>query len=246
MSLLSLALALVLTRTSCPPGERVVLVPLQPVVLSSAEARQVEETVRRAVEGLPGTCLESRADTVARMRARGGRLAGCSDAACRGAQVLAFGADRLVRGTALGVGGARGVALTVVDREGLESHATLELSSPEAPKEDEARLREALQGSWGRKSAPPRVARGPWPKVLWAAGGVALAAGVGFGLAARHTQSVLSTGSAGCTGEGPAFRDCFARQLQQGRTRARAANALWGAGALLGVGGTLLFVWETP
>jgi hypothetical protein len=242
MSPLALALALTLAQAPCS-GERVVLLPLRPVVLSAAEARQVEETVRRAAGHLPGACLEARADTVARLRASGG-LSGCADAACRGAQVRELHAGRLVRGVALGVGGARNVALTVVDHEGREAHATLELGGASAV-DDEARALETLRGLWGEPVAAPARGWRPWPTVLWAAGGLALAAGVGFGLAARRTQTELSTG-AGCPGEGAAFRDCVTQQLSQGRTRARTANTLWGAGAALGVGGTLLFVWETP
>ena len=125
MSLSALALLVTLAAAPCE-GERVVLVPFQPVALSSAEARRTEELVREAVADLPGACLEPRADTVARVRARGGRIPGCADVACWGAQVLAFGADRLVRGVVLGVGGTRSVSLTLVDREGHEAHTTLE------------------------------------------------------------------------------------------------------------------------
>jgi hypothetical protein len=82
--------------------------------------------------------------------------------------------------------------------------------------------------------------------VLLAAGGVALAAGVGFGLAARRSEASLSTGTAGCTGEGEAFRSCIAGRLQEGRRQARTANMLMGAGAVLGAGGAVFFVWELP
>ncbi|MFY0583397.1 hypothetical protein ACN28S_62035 [Cystobacter fuscus] len=166
-----------------------------------------------------------------------------------GAQVLALGAQRLVRGVALGVGGTRGVALTLVDREGLESHATLELSPAEAVSgPDETRAREALGSLWAARTGrrvderPARVL----PTVLVTAGGVALAVGVGFGLAARQSQKTLSTGAADCGGEGPAFRECFAARLREGRSRATTANVLLGTGALLGAGGTVFFLWEWP
>ena len=51
MSLVALALALTLAQTPCR-GERVVLVPFQPVALSTAEARRAEDLVRRTVEAL--------------------------------------------------------------------------------------------------------------------------------------------------------------------------------------------------
>lgn len=86
----------------------------------------------------------------------------------------------------------------------------------------------------------------PWPRVLLAAAGVALAAGVGLGLAARHNEQLLSQGAGGCTGEGEAFRACFASRLEEGRQQAQAANVLLGAGAVAGAGGALLLVWELP
>ncbi|MFP2933763.1 hypothetical protein ACLESO_53245, partial [Pyxidicoccus sp. 3LG] len=85
-----------------------------------------------------------------------------------------------------------------------------------------------------------------WPKVLLAAGGVALAAGVGFGVASRRAESRLSAGNAGCTGEGAAFRACLDGRIRDGRRQATTANVLLGAGALLGAGGTFFLVWELP
>jgi hypothetical protein len=250
MTLLPFALLLSLAATPAPcTGERVVLVPFQPVALSSAEARQLEDTVRRTLEATPGLCLEPRASTVAKVRALGGRLPTCVDAGCRGAQVKALDADRLVRGVALGVGGGHSVALTVVDREGQESHAVLKLSAEGLPAGQEAaRASEAFKSLWAARSTPRAVARPSkaWPTVLLAAGGVALAAGVGFGLVARRSETSLSTGNAGCSGEGEAFRSCFAGRLQQGRQQSRAANVLMGAGAVLGAGGALFLVWELP
>jgi hypothetical protein len=248
MSLLSLALVLSLAQTpsSCK-GERVVLVPFQPVALSTEETRQVEDVVRRVAESTSGLCLEPRAATVAKVRAQGGRLPGCVDAACRGAQVVALGGERLVRGVALGVGGARSVSLSLVDREGLESHTVVQLSGEAPPGLEEARVREAFGGLWSSRPSQ-RVERSgrALPTVLLAAGGVALAAGVGFGLAARRAETDLSQGNAGCTGEGEAFRACLAGRLQEGRKQARTANVLMGAGAVLGAGAAVFFVWELP
>jgi len=251
MMLLPFVLSLSLTAAPAPcKGERVVLVPFQPVALSSAEARQLEDAVRRTLEATPSLCLEPRASTVAKVRAQGGRLPACLDAACRGAQVAALDADRLVRGVALGVGGGHSVALTLVDREGQESHAVTQLSGEGLPPGlEETRAREALTPLWPAPPPPPQRVERParaWPTVLLAAGGVALAAGVGFGLATRRTETGLSTSTGDCSGEGEAFRSCFAGRLQQGRQQSRAANVLMGAGAVLGAGGGLLLVWELP
>jgi hypothetical protein len=259
MSLLAVALLLSLAQVPPPcEGERMVLVPFQPVALSSAEARQVEETVRRAVRATPGVCLETRADTVTKVRAQGGRLPTCGDAACRGAQVAALGADWLVRGVALGVGGGHSVALTLVDREGRESNTVVRLSGEGLPPgSDAARVREALTPLWATRpsSRKTKGAETPgverrrgtaWPTVLLAAGGAAIAAGVGFGLAARRSEASLSEGTAGCSGEGEDFRSCFAGRLEEGRRQARTANVLLGAGAVLGAGGAVFLVWELP
>ncbi|QRK11933.1 hypothetical protein JQX13_18870 [Archangium violaceum] len=250
MSLLSFALVLALAQAPAPcRGERVVLVPFQPVALSTAEARELEDTVRRVAESTSGMCLEPRATTVAKVRAQGGRLVGCVDAMCRGAQVQAFGTDRVVRGVALGVGGGRSVALTLVDREGQESHSLVQLSGEGLPPGLEAaRIREAFDALWSARLAARTVERPRkvWPTVMLAAGGVALAAGVGFGLAARRSETSLSRGSAGCSGEGEAFRSCISGRIQEGRKQARTANVLMGAGALLGAGGAVFFVWELP
>ncbi|PTL84476.1 hypothetical protein [Vitiosangium sp. GDMCC 1.1324] len=250
MSLLSIALVLSLaqTPTSCK-GERVVLVPFQPVALSTTEARELEDAVRRVAESTSGMCLEPRAETVTKVRAQGGRLVGCVDAACRGAQVLALGVDRVVRGVALGVGGGRSVALTLVDRAGLESHTLVQLSGEGLPSGlEEARAREAFSTLWSSRLSSHKVERPSraLPTVMLAAGGVALAAGVGFGLAARRSETRLAGGTAGCTGEGEAFRSCFEGRIQEGRKQARTANVLMGAGALLGLGGAVFFIWELP
>ncbi|MFL5357363.1 hypothetical protein [Archangium sp.] len=249
MSLLSLALVLSLAQTpsSCK-GERVVLVPFQPVALSTAETRQLEDVVRRVAGGTSGLCLEPRAPTVAKVRAQGGRMPGCVDAACRGAQVVALGTERLVRGVALGVGGARSVSLSLVDREGQESHTLVQLSGEGPPGLEETRVREAFGALWSSRPASQRVERPvrALPTVLLAAGGVALAAGVGFGLAARRAETGLTQGNAGCTGDGEAFRACLEGRLQEGRKQARTANVLMGAGAVLGAGGAVFFVWELP
>lgn len=262
MSFLTVALALALAQAPAPcQGERVVLVPFQPVALSSGAAREVEDTVRRAVQATTSVCLEPRADTVAKVRAQGGQLPPCGDAACRGAQVKALEADWLVRGVALGVGGVRSVALTLVDREGRESHTVLKLPEEELSQSQlDAKVRAAFAPLWTARpwvmdlkkapqpGSPPKVERPTtvWPTVLLAAGGVALAAGVGFGLAARQSETRLSEGNADCSGEGEAFRTCIAERLEEGRGQARTANLLMGAGAVLGAGGAVFFVWELP
>ena len=249
MSLLGLALLLSLSSTPCR-GEHVVLVPFQAVALSAAEARQVEDAVRKAAEATSGVCLEPRAETVAKLRARGGRLSACWEAACRGAQVSQLGAEREVRGLALGVGGGHSVALTLVDRGGLESHATVQLSGDELPPGlEDVRAREAFASLWAHRLPPVEVKKASskvLPTVLVAAGGVALAAGIGFGLAARKAETALSSGTGGCAGQGEDFRTCFAGKLQAGRQQALAANALFGAGAVLGAGGAVFFLWELP
>jgi hypothetical protein len=269
MSALPLVLFLSLARAAAPcAGEKVVLLPFDTVALSRAEARALEDAARRAVAGMPGVCLESRADTVARLRTLGPGALACEGSACLGSRGVAPGAAWLMRGVALGVGGGRGVVLSLVDPLGWESRQTFQLPGASAePGEAEARARQAFKALWaGRPSAravaarpegmgtparvetPSRVEKPArvWPKVLLAAGGAALAAGVGFGVAARRSESRLSAGNAGCAGEGEAFRACLDGRLRDGRRQATTANVLLGTGALLGAGGAFFLVWELP
>jgi hypothetical protein len=246
MSLSSLVLVMALSQAPCH-GERVALIPFEPIALSRAEARRLEDSVRRALEQTPDVCVEPRGGTVEKLRAQGGRLPACTDAVCRGAQVTAFGVDRLLRGVALGVGGGRSVALTLVDREGTEARTSFQRSGIEAPPgAADTQALETFTALWSARPNPPFVERPPsiWPRVVLAAGGLALATGVGFGLASRQTEARLSEGKTGCTGE--AFRECFTGQLRTGQQQARTANVLMGAGAVLGAGGALWILWETP
>jgi hypothetical protein len=248
MSLTSLVLVMALAQSPCK-GERVALVPFEPIALSRAEARRLEDSVRKALEETSGVCVEPRASTVEKLRPQGGRLPACTDAVCRGAQVTAFGVDRLLRGVALGVGGGRSVALTLVDREGAEARTSFQRAGVEAPPgAADAQALETFTALWDARPNPPFVENPPrvFPLVVMAAGGLALATGVGFGLASRQTETRLSQGTAGCTGGGEAFRHCFAGQLKTGQDQARTANVLMGAGALLGAGGTLMLLWEVP
>ncbi len=242
---LTAALAAPRAHASCE-GARLVLLPFEAVALTRTETRELEEAVRRALARTPGVCLETRARTVERLRPLGGRLAPCADAGCRGTQVASLEADQVVRGRVLGVGGGRTVSLALVGRDGSEARRTFPVAAGQAEEP-------ALQ-VFGELWTPPRPAArtsagprwGPWPKVMLGVGAAALAAGVGFGLAARSTERSLSTGTGGCTGEGAAFRDCFANRLERGSQQATASNVLLGTGALLGAGGAVLFIWELP
>ncbi|MCY1018517.1 hypothetical protein [Pyxidicoccus sp. MSG2] len=252
---LMLSLSLAQSAAECE-GQKVVLIPFDRVALAREETRGLEEAVRRAVGSTPGVCLEARADTVARLRTLGPGATACEGAACLGARSVAPGAAWLVRGVALGVGGSRSVVLTLEDSKDWEARELFQLPAAKAePGEAEARARQAFQLLWaGRPSLdgvaqtsasverPTRV----WPKVLLAAGGAALAAGVGFGVAARRAESRLSEGNAGCSGEGEAFRACLDDRLRSGRKQATTANVLLGTGALLGAGGAFFLVWELP
>ncbi|EAU62968.1 hypothetical protein STIAU_8194 [Stigmatella aurantiaca DW4/3-1] len=201
----------------------------------------------------PNMCLEPRQQTVEEFQAQGGHLSPCLDAACRTAQVKTFGAQWLVRGRVIGLGGERTVTLVLVGADGQEHRGGFTLPEEEASTERVAA--QAFSSLWeGRlpvQPSPPRVEKQQrrqrtWPKVVMGAGAAALAAGVGFGLAARSTENRLSEGNGGCTGEGEALQDCFAQGLRKGKKQSRLANGLLGAGALLGAGGAVFFVWELP
>ncbi len=226
-------------------GARLVLLPFEAVALSRPETRETEDAVRRALSRTPGVCLEPRARTVERLRAlgTGGRLSPCEDAGCRSTQVALMEADALVRGRAFGLGGERTVTLVLVERDGSEARRTWPVTAGDA---EESSLR-AFGALWEARHPVASASRlGPWPKVMMGVGAAALVAGVGFGLAARSTERELSTGTGGCTGEGEAFRRCFSERLSQGERQSTVSNTLLGAGALLGAGGAVLFVWELP
>lgn len=245
----SLLLMLLSGAAPCDADTRVMLVPFERLALPPAEARALEEATRRAVAALPDACLESREDTLERLRGAGESLAVCGNTECRSAQATALGARRLVSGVALGVGGMRSVALTVTDARGTEARAQFEAPAT-TPGEADARARQALQQVWAslgtaRAAREPRGSR-VLPKVLLGAGGAALAAGVGFGLAARRTESKVSRNGGECAAAGDGFRDCFASSLNAGRREARTSNVLLGVGALLGLGGAVSLIWEWP
>ncbi|RKH87713.1 hypothetical protein D7Y21_18040 [Corallococcus sp. AB045] len=246
----SLLLMLLRMSAPCDANTRVVLMPFERLALPSTDARELEDATRRAVAALPDACLESREDTVARLRGSGAALTACGDAECRSAQATALGVRRLVRGVALGVGGKRSVALTVTDARGPETRAQFEAPAT-TPGEADARARQALQQVWSplvttQATREPQGSSRMLPKVLWGAGGAALIAGVGFGLAARSTESKLSRNGGDCATAGEAFTDCITSRLEAGRRQARTSNVLLGVGALLGVGGTVSFIWELP
>lgn len=225
-------------------GARLVLLPFEAVALPRPEARATEDAVRRALSRTPGVCLEPRARTVERLRALGGRLSPCEDAGCRSTQVASLEAEALVRGRAFGLGGERTVTLVLVERDGGEARRTYPVTAGDA---EESSLR-AFGALWESRHPVARAGSrlGPWPKVMLGVGAAALVAGVGFGLAARSTERELSTGTGGCTGEGDAFRRCFSERLARGERQSLVSNTLLGAGALLGAGGAVLFVWELP
>ncbi|MGE6760705.1 hypothetical protein ACQKGO_21990 [Corallococcus interemptor] len=244
-----LMLLLLRVTAPCDAGTRVVLVPFERLALPSADARELEEATRRAVAAMPDACLESREDTLARLRGSGDALAACGDAECRSAQASALGASKLVRGVALGVGGKRSVALTVTDARGTEARAQFEAPAT-SPGEADARAKKALEQVWSPRTTAraTRESQGSrmLPKVLWGAGGAALLAGVGFGLASRSTESKLSKNGGECATAGESFAACFSSQLRKGRSQARTSNVLLGVGALLGAGGAVSFIWELP
>jgi hypothetical protein len=240
-----------LSLGAAPPGapcegERVALLPFDAVALARPEARRTEEAVRRALARTSGLCLESRQQTVEKLRAQGGRPAPCTDAACRAAEVKSLGTWWVVRGRVLGLGGERTVALVLVGPDGGEARSTFLVPALEAGAEDAAaRAFSVLWEARQPRPAAPKTLR-PWPQVLMGAGVAALVAGAGFGLAARSTEKRLSEGTGGCEGEVEAFRRCFEDELRRGRRQSLVANGLMGTGVVLGAGGALLFVWELP
>lgn len=247
-----LPLALMLSLSATPPGtacngERVVLLPFDAVALPRPEARRTEEAVRRALARTEGVCLEPRRETVERLRARSGQPGPCAETVCQAKEVHALGARWLIQGRVLGLGGERTVALVLAGAQGHVARSTFPVPALEAAAEEAAER--ALASLWEARGPRPAQARKTprmLPVVLLGSGAAALAAGMGFGLAARSTQRRLSEHHGGCAGEGEAFRRCFADGLRRGERQSYLANGLLGTGAVLGAGGLLLFFWELP
>ena len=236
MLLLPLLAATLAAAAPCA-GETVALLPLEPLALSRAEAREAEEAVRRALAATPGICLQPRAQTLARL---GGQVPpACEDRACAGPQLETMGARWIVRGTVLGVGGKRASSLALVGAQGRVASRSVAPADPQLGAE--------VAALWGARGGAPIAIRkrSPWPTVTLAAGGAALASGVVMGLLAHGSERKVERAEV-CTQAGVEYAACLERELLSGQRKARTANVLLGAGALLTAGGGLWFAWELP
>ncbi|MBF5042336.1 hypothetical protein FGE12_07985 [Aggregicoccus sp. 17bor-14] len=231
-------LAATLAASAAPcPGETVALLPLEPLALSRAEAREAEEAVRRALAATPGICLQPRAQTLARL---GGQVPpACEERACARPQLEALGARWLVRGTVLGVGGKQASSLALVGAQGRVASRSVAPADPQLGAE--------VAALWGARGTAPVVVRkrSPWPTVTLAAGGAALASGVVMGLLAHGSERKVERADL-CAQAGADYGTCLERELASGQRKARTANVLLGAGALLTAGGGLWLAWELP
>jgi len=246
-----LPLALLLSLGATPQGkpcegERLTLLPFDAVAVPRADARRSEEVLRRALAKDTSLCLEPRKETVEKLLALGGKLTPCSDEECRRAQVKALGAQWVVRGRVLGLGGERTVALVLVSPQGQETRETFTLPVLEAGAEDVAAR--SFSALWRTRPYQPTARKTirPWPQVLMGTGAAVLAAGIGFGLASRATERRITEENGGCTGAGADFSRCFSKELRKGERQTLLANTLLGTGAMLGAGGAILFVWDLP
>jgi hypothetical protein len=235
------------------PGETVVLLPLQPVALSPALAREAEETVRAAIPPGRKRCLRSRAETVASLGSiQVERLGTCDEARCRRALAEDLRADWLLSGSVLGVGGRRTVNLVLWDRTGTRLGRT----SVAVDAAGDLGLSRVLEALWAQAALLP-LSRGPatGPEesfspapALWVAGTGIAAVLVGglLGLASQQTERRVMEGRTGCPGTGEVYRSCFAATAAAGRNEAVAANVLFGAGVLLGTGATVMWITRWP
>jgi hypothetical protein len=238
------------TRAQDCRGETLALAPLEPLAVAPALARELETQVRDALQSLSAVCLLPRAHSAERLRAlEHHRVRPCTDAACRAEQVKGFEADWLMGGVVYGLGGGRTVNLFLWSADG----SVVQHGSFAGQVEGDVlgrMLREARLGrSLVEEPAPPlaRVRRADWvPWALAGAAATAVAVGGGFGSASLRTAGRVSAGATGCPGEGLEYQRCFEGEVQRGRTQARTANVLFGAGAALGAAATVSLVVEWP
>src|SRR5437879_6257192 len=102
--ILSLVLAAVAVPAPTCAGDRVVVAPFEPLAISPADARAVEEKFRSALDAL-GFCVEARGATIAKLRRyEHTRLPPCADDVCAVAQAVDLGGKWLLTGVVLGVG----------------------------------------------------------------------------------------------------------------------------------------------
>ncbi len=232
-------------------GEPVVVAPFEPLATSPAVAREVEERVRKEIAATAGLCVEERGRTIRKLaKYENQRLPVCADETCSAAQARAMEAKWLLTGVVLGVGGRINVSLTLSgDVVGKQRRTTVAA-------DEEGALAPSVRALFlpgpapSEKSGGARPARGEktrLPAILVAsAGAVSLAAGGLLGAASQRTARSLEAGATGCSGTGEAYRDCFDARIRQGREQAAGANLLFGAGALLLAGASVMFVFELP
>lgn len=239
------ALALLAIASAPVPscaGERVIVMPFEPLATTPAEAREVEEKAR-AVIAATGRCVEERAHTIARLRARP-PLPPCAEDACHAAQASAMGGQWLVNGVVLGVGGARSLSIVVAGKRVARKTMRVEGANLSAIVHE---LFSDGEKSFAAVDVRQSAERARWPAFAVAgAGAASVLAGALFGAASARASSELSSGATGCAGVGEAYRDCFDAKIRTGRSHATMANVLLGAGAALGVGAAVMFVWELP
>lgn len=229
-------LALLSVVLAAEPCQRVVLVPLEPMATSAANARKVEEQARAVLAKTPGVCVEPRAETVKRLLTmEDHKPRACRELACSTEQLAVFQADVLVQGLVLGVGGKDTVDLTITRQSG--SARSLGDSS-ELP----ALLSLSSGGPGTVKSSGPK-----WPSYV--AAGLALGAfggALGLGASSKDRERALSMGTACAGATGSMFATCLDGQLAAGRGESTAANVLFAVSGALLVAATVLFFVEFP
>lgn len=252
------ALVLLVTAIACLPcvaraadrceGEKIVVVPLEPIGLQPLEARAEEEKVRDALKGLSGVCVIDRRASAEKLRAFvGHRIPACEDVSCRRRVAAAFDADWLYSGAVYGLGGGRTITLQLWNAEGtVVQRGSFVSGAGEEPVI--SLLREARLGrSLVAEEPVLKPKRSRWPELATGALAVtSLAVGLGFGAASQDHARMVSEGTVPCDGTGDAYVQCFAQAERNGRQQATLANVFLGAGAVLAAGATVMFVLEWP
>lgn len=230
------AAALPSPAPACPRCPRALVVPFAAVGADPAHVRRLSSEVEEQL----------RKHGVEPVRVRSSVARACDASGC--GEPLADGtrAQWALEGTVIGVGGQLTTHLEVAGRDGLVTRSSfggeaLDLSTALKPALDGAR-RDGATAALRPGAARTRH----WTWGLAAGGAAALAGGVAFGIHSYATSDALERGRTGCSGTGDAYRQCFAEIAAGGRRSALAANALFGAAALLGAGVGLSYVWELP
>lgn len=224
-------------------GERVAVLPLMPVATVPAVAKLEEERLRAELAKTKDLCVVPRSETIEKLGSAS--PISCDDANCRQRLADQVDAAWVLWGTVYGFGAKTTVSAMIWDRTGERVSRRSYEPGPEV--QVTAGLLAGARALPASGVPAQAAVRGRVvPLALGGTGLVALAAGTAFGVASLESARQLSTGTTGCPGLGGDYLVCLDEHERNGRNQARAANILFGAAALFGIGAGVSWIVSWP